>query len=128
MEKVLEFLKEASPCFVTTVDGDEPRVRPQGFHMEFGGKLCFCTADEKAASKELKANPNVEVAAANGTKFIRIRGKAEFLGEDACAKALEIMPALAQLVRPGKFEVFAIDAAKAVIADLATGEAEEIQL
>lgn len=128
MEKVLEFLNEARPCFVTTVDGDEPRVRPQGFHMEFGGKLCFCTADGKAASKELKANPNVEVAAANGTKFIRIRGKAEFLGEDACAKALEIMPALAQMVRPGKFEVFAIDAAKAVIADLATGEAEEIQL
>ncbi len=128
MDKVLEFLKEARPCFVTTVDGDEPRVRPQGFHMEFDGKLCFCTADGKAASRELKANPNVEVAAANGTKFIRVRGKAEFLGEEACAKALEIMPALAQMVQPGKFEVFAIDAAKAVIADLATGEKEEIRL
>lgn len=128
MDKVLEFLKEARPCFVTTVDGDEPRVRPQGFHMEFDGRLCFCTADGKAASRELKANPNVEVAAANGTKFIRVRGKAEFLGEEACAKALEIMPALAQMVQPGKFEVFAIDAAKAVIADLATGEKEEIRL
>ena len=78
--------------------------------------------------EKLKANPNVEVAAANGTKFIRVRGKAEFLGEEACAKALEIMPALAQMVQPGKFEVFAIDAAKAVIADLATGEKEEIRL
>lgn len=128
MEKVLEFLKEARPCFVTTVDGDAPRVRPQGFFMEYGGKLCFCTADGKAASKELKANPNVEVAAANGTKFIRIRGKAEFLGEDACAKALEIMPALAQMVKPGKFEVFAVTEAEAVIADLASGEAESIKL
>lgn len=128
MKKVLEFLEEAKPCFVTTVDGDAPRVRPQGFHMEFNGKLCFCTADGKATSKELKANPNIEVAAVNGSKFIRIRGKAEFLGEDACAKALEIMPALAQIVQPGKFEVFAIDAAKAVIADLGTGEKEEVEL
>lgn len=128
MKKVLEFLEEAKPCFVTTVDGDAPRVRPQGFHMEFNGKLCFCTADGKATSKELKANPNIEVAAVNGSKFIRIRGKAEFLGEDACAKALEIMPALAKIVQPGKFEVFAIDAAKAVIADLGTGEKEEVEL
>lgn len=128
MEKVLEFLKEARPCFVTTVDGDEPRVRPQGFHMEYDGKLCFCTADEKATSKELKKNPNVEVAAANGTKFIRIRGKAEFLGEDACAKALEMMPQLAKMVQPGKFEVFAVIGAEAVIADLVTGEKEDIRL
>lgn len=38
------------------------------------------------------------------------------------------MPALAQMVQPGKFEVFAVEAAKAVIADLATGEKEEIYL
>lgn len=128
MEKVLEFLKEARPCFVTTVDGDAPRVRPQGFHMEYDGKLCFCTADGKATSKELKKNPNMEVAAVNGTKFIRVRGKAEFLGEDACAKALEMMPQLAQMVQPGKFEVFALTQAEAVIADLATGENEDIML
>ena len=128
MEKVLEFLKDARPCFVTTVDGDAPRVRPQGFHMEYDGKLCFCTADGKATSKELKANPHVEIAAANATKFIRVRGKAEFLGDEACAKALEIMPALAKMVQPGKFEVFAVTDAKAVIADLATGESEEIEL
>ena len=128
MEKILEFLKEAKPCFVATVDGQEPRVRPQGFHMEYDGKLCFCTADGKASSRELKANPHVEITAANGTKFIRIRGKAQFLGEDACAKALEIMPALAQMVQPGKFEVFAVTDAEAVIADLATGEKEDIRL
>ncbi len=128
MERVLEFLKEARPCFVTTVDGDAPRVRPQGFHMEYDGKLCFCTADGKATSKELKKNPNMEVAAVNGTKFIRVRGKAEFLGEDACAKALEMMPQLAQMVQPGKFEVFAMTQAKAVITDLATGENEDIML
>lgn len=128
MDKILEFLKEAKPCFVATVEGGEPRVRPQGFAMEFDGKLCMCTADEKASSIQLKKNPSVEVAACAGTKFIRIRGKAEFLGEDAAAKALEIMPPLAQMVRPGKFEVFAITNGQAVISDLMTGEAEEIAL
>ena len=128
MEKIMEFLKEAKPCFVATVEDGEPRVRPQGFAMEFDGKLCMCTADEKASSIQLKKNPAIEVAACVGTKFIRVRGKAEFLGEDACAKALEIMPALAKMVQPGKFEVFAIAGGQAVISDLMTGEAETIEL
>ena len=63
MDKILEFLKEAKPCFVATVEDGEPRVRPQGFAMEFDGKLCMCTADEKASSIQLKKNPAVEVAA-----------------------------------------------------------------
>ena len=77
---------------------------------------------------EVLNRPAVEVAACAGTKFIRVRGKAEFLGEEAAAKALEIMPPLAQMVRPGKFEVFAIVDGQAVISDLMTGEAETIQL
>lgn len=128
MNEIMKFLEESKLCFVTTVAGDEPRVRPQGFHMEYDGKLCFCTADEKATSKELKANPNVEIASANGMEFIRVRGKAEFLGEDACAKALEINPMLAKIVQPGKFEVFAVTGGKAVIANLGTGEAKEYTL
>lgn len=129
MKRVMEFLKEAKPCFVATVDGDAPRVRPQGFAMEYDGKLCLCTADEKEASKQLKKNPNIEIAACAGTKFIRVRGKAKFFTEDGAAnKALEMMPALAKMVRPGKFEIFAITGATAVIADLATGEADTIEL
>ncbi len=103
-------------------------MRPQGFSMIYNGSLCFCTADEKATSKELKANPNVEISAANGTKFIRIRGKAEFQGQDAAEKALEMMPQLAQMVRPGKFEIFAVKGGTAVIADLTTGESKTIAL
>ena len=128
MEKIMSFLKDAKPCFVATVEDGEPRVRPQGFAMEYDGKFCMCTADEKETSLQLKKGPAVEVAACAGTKFIRVRGKAEFLGEDAAAKALEIMPPLAQMVRPGKFEVFAIIEGQAVISDLMSGESETIQL
>lgn len=129
MKKVMEFLQEAKPCFVATVDGDAPRVRPQGFIMDYDGKLCLCTADEKETSIQLKKNPNVEIAACHDTKFIRVRGKAEFFADGAAAaKALEIMPPLAQMVKPGKFEIFAITEASAVIADLMSGESEAIEL
>ena len=128
MDEIMEFLKECKTSFVATCGGDQPYVRPQGFSMFYNGSLCFCTADEKATSKELKANPNVEISAANGTKFIRIRGKAEFQGQDAAEKALEMMPQLAQMVRPGKFEIFAVKGGTAVIADLTTGESKTIAL
>lgn len=126
MNEIMNFLKESKLCFVATADGDQPAVRPQGFSMEYDGKICFCTADGKATSKELKKNPKVEIASASGTKFIRIRGKVQFLGEDAIKKALEIMPALAQMIRPGNMEVFAVTEGTAIIADLATGEKQEI--
>lgn len=127
VNEIMDFLKESKLCFVATVDGDQPAVRPQGFSMEYDGKLCFCTADGKATSKELKVNPKVEIASANGMKFIRIRGKAEFLGEEAVKKALEIMPALEQMIRPGNLEVFAVTDGTAVIADLGTGNKKEIK-
>lgn len=128
MDRITEFLKDARPCFVATADGDQPCVRPQGFSMVYDGKLCFCTADGKATSKELKKNPKVEIAAVNGGKFIRIRGKAEFFAEDGPAKqALEMMPQLEKMIGPGKFEIFAVTGGTAVIADLASGEAETIE-
>lgn len=126
MEKVLAFLGEAAPCFVATVEDGEPRIRPQGFFMPYDGKICFCTADEKQSSIQLKKNPAVEIAACQGTKFIRIRGKAEFLGEDAVKAALEKAPHLENIVKPGKFEIFAVAEPSIVIADLATGEKEVI--
>lgn len=128
MEKIFEFLKEAKPLFVATVDGDEARVRPHGFSMPYDGKFCMCTASEKETSIQLKKNPKVEVSACAGTKFIRIRGNAEFLDDAAAKAALDIMPALAEMVRPGKFEVFAITGGTAVISDLMTGESETIEL
>ena len=39
-----------------------------------------------------------------------------------------MMPQLAQMVRPGKFEIFAVKGGTAVIADLTTGESKTIAL
>ena len=61
--------------YFTTVDGDEPRVRPFGFMMVFEDKLYFGCGTHKAAYKELMANPNVEICTFKNGSFIRVRGK-----------------------------------------------------
>lgn len=127
MVRVLEFLKDAAPFFVATVEDGEPRIRPQGFFMEFEGKLCLCTAEEKQSSIQLKKTPAIEIAGCKDAKFIRIRGKAEFLGKDAVNAALEKSPHLANVVKPGKLEVYAIAEPSIVISDLASGESEVIE-
>ena len=76
MDEIMNFLGESKLCFVATAGDNQPYVRPQGFTMKYDGQLCFCTADGKQTSKQLKANPKIEIASASGMKFIRIRGKA----------------------------------------------------
>ncbi|MGC2873630.1 pyridoxamine 5'-phosphate oxidase family protein [Ihubacter sp. rT4E-8] len=128
MERIMTFLQEARPFFVATVDDDKPRVRPQGFVMEYDGKICFCTGSEKQTSKELKANPNLEIAAGKGSELIRIRGKAMFLDDESALKAaIDIMPALEGMMKPGKLEIFCFESGTAVIANLAGGQPETIE-
>lgn len=47
MQKVVDFLT-ANPVFqFATVEGDQPRVRPFGFHMVDNGRLYFITGTAK---------------------------------------------------------------------------------
>lgn len=74
----MEELKEKldGVFYFTTVDGDEPRVRPFGFIMVFEEKLYFGCGTHKAAYAELMKNPNVEVCTMKKGSFYRVRGKA----------------------------------------------------
>lgn len=95
MEELLQFLKDAGAFYFTTVEGREPRVRPFGFHMFYDGKLYFGVGDQKAAYKEMKDNPNVELCAFKDGKFLRIRGKAVFdLRPEVQAHQFEVSPFL----------------------------------
>lgn len=100
MDKVLEFLNECGIFYFTTVDGDKPMVRPFGFRMIFEDKLYFGLGTHKASFKELLANPNVEICAANPKAhmdFIRIRGKAVIDDREEVQKAMfEASPMLKQ--------------------------------
>ena len=47
MSAVLDYLKESGVFYLSTMDGNQPRVRPFGAVCEFEGKLYFITAKTK---------------------------------------------------------------------------------
>ena len=71
---VLDFLKNSGHYFIATMDGDQPRVRPFGTAAIFEGKLYIQTSKQKRISKQVKANPKVEICALNKetNKWVRI--------------------------------------------------------
>ena len=75
MQEVYEFLKECGVFFIATEDGDQPRVRPFGALNIFEDKLYIQTGKKKDVSKQIQANPNVEICAFKDGKWIRIEGK-----------------------------------------------------
>lgn len=74
MEKVCQFLKDCGTYFLATEDGDQPRVRPFGTVNIFDGKLYIQTGKVKDVSKQIAANPKVEISAFAGGKWIRVSG------------------------------------------------------
>ena len=75
MQKVYQFLKEAGVYYLATSEGDQPRVRPFGTANIFEGKLYIQTGKVKPVSKQIAANPKVEVCAFKDGKWLRIAGE-----------------------------------------------------
>ncbi|MGN6713515.1 pyridoxamine 5'-phosphate oxidase family protein [Anaerocolumna jejuensis] len=76
MEKTYEFLKKIGTYFLATMDGEKPRVRPFGTVHIFEGKLYIQTGKIKKVSKQMHANPNIEISAFTGDKWIRLEATA----------------------------------------------------
>ncbi len=116
MKEVYEFLKKVGTYYIATVDGDEPKVRPFGTVMVYEDKLCFQTGIKKDVAKQLIANPNVELCAFDGQKWLRVRGKAVHDGRIEAEEAmLADYPELGGMYKPGdgNTAVFFIDSPKA---------------
>ncbi len=75
MDEVCDFLKKCGTFYIATIDGDKPRVRPFGVVNIFENKLYIQTGKVKNVSKQMQANPNVEICAFNDGKWIRLEGK-----------------------------------------------------
>ncbi len=75
LRQVHDFIKSCNHYFLATVDGDKARVRPFGTCEIFEGKLYIQTGHVKNVSKQIAANPNVEICAYNGAQWIRLTGK-----------------------------------------------------
>ena len=75
MQEVYEFLKACGTYYIATVEGDQPRVRPFGTIDIFEDKLYIQTGKVKDVSKEMQANPKVEICAFDGQKWKRVAGE-----------------------------------------------------
>ena len=109
LEKICKFLDDAGTYYLATVEGDQPRVRPFGTVNIFEGKLYIQTGKVKDVSKQIHANPKVEICAFKDGEWLRLAGE---LAEDDRIEAkqsmLEAYPALQSMysAEDGNTEVF----------------------
>ena len=93
IEKVYQFLDEANTYYLATVEGDQPRVRAFGTALLYDGKLYIQTGRVKPVSKQIAANPKVEICAFKDGKWLRIAGELVNDDDKAVKEAmLEKMP------------------------------------
>ena len=98
IEKVYQFLDEAKTYYLATVEGDQPRCRPFGTALLYDGRLYIQTGKVKNVSKQIAANPKVEICAFNGGKWLRVAG--ELVNDDSRdvkVAMLEKMPMLKKM-------------------------------
>ena len=109
MKEVYDFLKKCGTYYLATVDGDKPKVRPFGTVGIFEDKLYIQTGKVKPTSKQIHDNPNVEICAFDGSKWLRLSG--ELVADDrrgAKKHMLDAYPMLRNMYNEddGNTEVF----------------------
>lgn len=119
MSKINDFLNETGVFFLATADGDQPKLRPLGMHMEMDGKLLFGIGDFKAVYRQLKENPKCEIAAVKPDGYwLRYTGTAVFEEDPKYAEAaLEAVPHLRKIYNEesgNRMMIFRLENATAV--------------
>jgi uncharacterized pyridoxamine 5'-phosphate oxidase family protein len=95
IKEVYDFLKAADTYYLATVEGDQPRVRPFGTVHIFEDKLYIQTGKSKPVSKQIAANPKVEITAFAGGTWIRVAG--ELVNDDDKAAKVSMLDAYPML-------------------------------
>jgi uncharacterized pyridoxamine 5'-phosphate oxidase family protein len=133
-QAVVEFLRKSQVQYLATIGvDDKPKVRPFQFMLEEGGRLYFCTSNQKPVFKEIQRHPYVEFCA-SGEDFswLRLNGKVVFskdLGLKArIQEASPIVKSIYQTPDNPAFEVFCLDGAVATIADFSGNPPRTFQL
>ena len=129
IDKVYYYLNDAGTYYLATVDGDKPKVRPFGTLLLEDGKLYIQTGRVKDVSKQIAANPFVEICASMGITWIRIAAElVEDDNHDLKVKMLEKMPSLKAMYSADddNMQMFCLKDATATFGSL-TAEPEVIQ-
>ena len=109
MQEVYEFLKAAGTYYLATVEEGQPRVRPFGTVNLFDGKLYIQTGKVKAVSRQMHANPRIEICAMHEGKWLRVEASAALDDRrEARVSMLEAYPGLQKMYSPddGNTEVW----------------------
>ena len=123
MDEVVAFLKKNKTVYFATIGLDgRPKVRPFGFMLEDGGRLFFCTSNQKNVFREMREHPHVELCApGEDYSWLRLSGKAVFSKDLALkAKVLNSCPLVTSIYKTPDnpvFEIFHLEEAVATIAD-----------
>jgi pyridoxamine 5'-phosphate oxidase len=105
LQDCIRFANDYPSCSLATVDGDQPRVRT--FLLWFADEtgFYFVTFSTKDVSRQLKANPKVELCFFNnpanfqGMRQLRVTGRADLVDDKAVrSRALEERSHLEQAV------------------------------
>lgn len=129
MEKVVEFLNNAEVYYLATVEGDQPRVRPFGTAHIFEGKMYIQTGKVKDVSKQIHANPKVEICAFKDGEWLRVAGElVEDDRREARQSMLDAYPSLQNMYSAddGNTEVFYFKNVVATFSSF-THEPEEVR-
>ena len=95
IERICRFLDDAKVYYLATVEGDQPRVRPFGTALVYDGRLYIQTGKVKAVSKQISANPKVEICAFNDGQWLRIAG--ELVNDDDIAVKTAMLDKMPEL-------------------------------
>ena len=129
MERIVNFLKKAETYYLATVEGDQPRVRPFGTANVFENRLYIQTGKVKDVSKQIHANPKVEICAFKDGEWLRVAGTlVEDERREAKQAMLDAYPSLQGMYSAddGNTEVFYFTNAKATFSSF-TKEPETIE-
>jgi uncharacterized pyridoxamine 5'-phosphate oxidase family protein len=119
MSKINDYLNETGVFFLATEDGNQPKIRPLGAHLEMDGKILFGVGDFKEVYKQLQANPQAEIVACKQDgHWLRYTGTAVFETDYKYAEAmLDAMPNLRNIYNEttgNKLAMFHLENATAV--------------
>ncbi len=108
-KEILEFIKANPIANLATVEGNKPHVRGMETYRADENGLIFYTGTVKDVSKQLNANPEVEVCyVAQGTQ-VRVSGRVELVKDMNLMKEIvEARPFLKPMVEQWGYDSMAV--------------------
>jgi uncharacterized pyridoxamine 5'-phosphate oxidase family protein len=131
---VTDFLIKSQVQYLATIGlDDKPEVRPFQFMLEEGGRLYFCSSNQKPVFEEIQKHPYVELCASGENySWLRLSGRVVFSKDRGLkAKIQEASPLVKSIYQTPDnpaFETFYLEDAVATIADFSGNPPQTIKL